>query len=105
MHTTGDANTAISSIDPGDSRCYERALTILKEQFGSKYIIATSIMSNLNNGPIAATPKQIRSLAYELKNAEVTLTNENNNTQTCVVSVCKRLSKELREKWTSRTSK
>ena len=108
-HTTGDANTAISSIDPGDSRCYERALTILKEQFGSKYIIATSILSNLNNGPIAATPKQIRSLAYELKNAEVTLTNENMyseiNTQTCVVSVCKRLSKELREKWTSLTTR
>ena len=39
-HTTGDANTAISSIDPSDPNYYERALALLKEQFGSKYLIA-----------------------------------------------------------------
>ena len=107
-HTTGDANTAISSIDPSDPNCYERALALLKEQFGSKYLIATNIMRTLSNGPMATTPRQIRTLAYELRNAQITLTNEDMyaeiNTQTCIVSVCKRMSNELRDKWTSLTT-
>ena len=107
-HTTGDANTAISSIDPSDPNCYERALALLKEQFGSKYLIATNIMRTLSDGPMATTPRQIRTLAYELRNAQITLTNEDMyaeiNTQTCIVSVCKRMSNELREKWTSLTT-
>ena len=85
-HTTGDANTAISSIDPSDPNCYERALAPLKEQFGSKYLIATNIMRTLSDGPMATTPRQIRTLAYELRNAQMTLTNEDMypeiNTQT-----------------------
>ena len=95
-------------LTPSDPNCYERALALLKEQFGSKYLIATNIMRTLSDGPMATTPRQIRTLAYELRNAQITLMNEGMyteiNTQTCIVSICKRMSNELCEKWTSLTT-
>ena len=58
-HTTGEAHQAISGVDLGDAECYTRAMAILKENFGSKYVVGASIMRNLKHGPIATTPKDI----------------------------------------------
>ena len=106
-YTTGDAHKAVSTIDPSTPNCYDLALDVLKKQFGSKYSVATTIMQNLRDGPSVTTPKQIRSLAYELKHAEITLKHHDMyaeiNTQTCIVAVCKRLPRDLREEWIDRT--
>ena len=107
-HTTGDAHKAVSTIDPSTPNCYDLALDVLKKQFGSKYSVATTIMQNLRDGPSVSTPKQIRSLAYELKHAEITLKHHGMyaeiNTQTCIVAVCKRLPRDLRDKWIDKTT-
>ena len=76
-HTTGEAHQAISGVDLGDAECYTRAMAILKENFGSKYVVGASIMRNLKHGPIATTPKDIRNLATELQNAETCLKRHN----------------------------
>ena len=108
-HTTGAANKAISNIDLADSNCYDRAIQILTKNFGSKYIICTTIVNDLKGGPMAGTSNAIRDLANELRNAEICLKREGMygelDTQSCIVSVCKRLQRDLREKWSHRTTK
>ena len=63
---------------------------------------------HISDGPMVTTPRQIRTLAYELRHAQITLRTEDMyaeiDTQTCIVSICKRMSNELREKWTSLTT-
>ena len=56
-HTTGEAHQGIIGVDLGDAECYTRAMAILKETFGSKYMVGASIMRNLKHGPIAMTEK------------------------------------------------
>ena len=108
-HTTGEAHQAISGVDLGDAECYTRAMAILKENFGSKYVVGASIMRNLKHGPIATTPKDIRNLATELQNAETCLKRHNMygelNNQECIVAVCGRLTKDMKSKWASKTIK
>ena len=108
-HTIGEAHQAISGVDLGDAECYTRAMAILKENFGSKYVVGASIMRNLKHGPIATTPKDIRNLATELQNAETCLKRHNMygelNNQECIVAVCGRLTKDMKSKWASKTIK
>ena len=107
-HTTGEAHDSISSVDPGDPECYNRACDILKRNYGSKYVVCTTVVNSLKNGPVATTPKAIRCLANKLLNAEVCLKREGMfgelDNQGCIVSVYQRLSKDLRSKWASRTT-
>ena len=65
-------------------------------------------MQNLRDGPSISTTKKIRSLAYELKHAETTLKHHGMhaeiNTQTCIVAVCKRILRDLRDEWIDKTT-
>ena len=108
-HTTGEAHDSITSVDPADPECYNRACDILKKNYGSKYVVCNTVVNSLKNGPVATTPKAIRCLANELLNAEVCLKREGMfgelDNQGCIVSVCQRLPKDLRSKWASRTTR
>ena len=108
-HTTGEAHDSITSVDPSDPECYTSVYDILKKNCGSKYVVCTTVVNSLKNGPVATTPKAIRCLANELLNAEVCLKREGMfgelDNQGCIVSMCQRLPKDLRSKWASRTTK
>ena len=58
-HTTSEAHDSITSVDPADLECYNRACDILKKNYGSKYVVCTTVVNSLKNDPVATTPKAI----------------------------------------------
>ena len=107
------SGSALDSIrmcrtDSGDDG-YARALKILHDRFGSRYIVCNSIIERLKHGPIVRTPAELRTLSDELANAEVTLKDKKMyseiDTQNNIVEICLRLEPCLRYKWRNQIMK
>ena len=77
-------------------------MSILRERFGSPHIICNSIISSLKNGGNVRTPGELRTLADELANAEMSLKANRIfseiDTQNNIVNICYRLHTSLRYK-------
>ena len=107
---TGIASDAIRMcrIDGGQDS-YVRAIKILRDRFGSPYVVCTSVIERLMNGPSVRSPSEIRTLADELSNAEITLKNNQMyneiDTQNNIIQICLRLESSLRYEWRSRVMK
>ena len=90
--------------DSGDEG-YARAIKILRERFGSPYIVCNSIIESLKYGPDVRSPPDIRTFSDELCSAEVTLKNNNMyteiDTQNNIIEMCLRLESQLRYEWRS----
>ena len=107
---TGIASDAIRMcrID-GGQESYARAIKILRDRFGSPYVVCASVIERLINGPSVRSPSEIRTLADELSNAEITLKNNQMyneiDTQNNIIQICLRLESSLRYEWRSRVMK
>ena len=103
-HLSGKASDAVRSCR---SQCgeesYKKAMSILRERFGSPHIICNSIISSLKNGGNVRTPGELRTLADELANAEMSLKANSMfseiDTQNNIVNISCRLHTSLRYKW------
>ena len=96
-------------IDGGQDS-YARAIKILRDRFGSPYVVCTSVIERLINGPSVRSPFEIRTLADELSYAEITLKNnqlynDRIDTQNNIIQICIRLEPSLRYEWRSRVMK
>ena len=103
-HVSGIAAEAIKSCRTQDGeQAYTRAINILRERFGSPYIVCHSIISKLKNGGPVRTPSELQTFADDLANAEVTLKGNDMfseiDTQYNIVQICHRLQPQLRYKW------
>ena len=88
---------------------YIRAMDILRNRFGSPYIVCNSVIERLKYGPDVRCPAEVRTFADELLNAEMTLKNNNMfteiDTQNNIIDICQRLDQNLRYEWRSRVMK
>ena len=88
---------------------YVRAMKILRDRFGSLYIVCNSIIERLIHGPNVRSPSEIRTLADELCNAEITLRSNQMyteiDTQNNIIQICLRLESNLRYEWRSKVMK
>ena len=84
---------------------YNKAMKILRERFGSPYIVCTSVIERLIGGPDVRSPSEMRTFSDELSNAEVTLKKNNMYTeivtQNNIIQICLRLEPSLRYEWRS----
>ena len=84
---------------------YNKAMKILRERFGSPYIVCTSVIERLIGGPDVRSPSEMRTFSDELSNAEVTLKKNNMyteiDTQNNIIQICLRLEPSLRYEWRS----
>ena len=88
---------------------YVRVMKILRDRFGSPYIVCNSIIERLIHGPNVRSPSEIRTLADELCNAEITLRSNQMyteiDTQNNIIQICLRLESNLRYEWRSKVMK
>ena len=79
---------------------YARAMKILRDRFGSPYVVCNSVIQRLIHGPSVRSPSEIRTLADELCNAEITLRKKQMyteiDTQNNIIQICLRLESSLR---------
>ena len=107
---TGAASDSIKMCrtDSGEDG-YARAMNILRDRFGSPYIVCSSVIERLIHGPDVHSPSELRTLADELCNAEITLKNNKMyteiDTQNNIIQICLRLESNLRYEWRSRVMK
>ena len=107
---TGAASDSIKMCrtDSGEDG-YARAMKILRDRFGSPYIVCSSVIEQLIHGPDVRSPSELRTLADELCNAEITLRNNQMyteiDTQNNIIQICLRLESNLRYEWRSRVMK
>ena len=88
---------------------YARAMKILRDRFGSPYVVCNSVIQRLIHGPSVRSPSEIRTLADELCNAEITLRKNQMyteiDTQNNIIQICLRLESSLRYQWRNRVMK
>ena len=88
---------------------YARAMKILRDRFGSPYVVCNSVIQRLIHGPNVRSPSEIRTLADELCNAEITLRKKQMyteiDTQNNIIQICLRLESSLRYEWRNRVMK
>ena len=88
---------------------YARAIKILRDRFGSPYVVCNSVIQRLIQGPNVRSPSEIRTLADELCNAEITLRKKQMyteiDTQNNIIQICLRLESSLRYEWRNRVMK
>ena len=77
-------------------------MNILRDRFGSPYMVCNSIIERLKHGAKVRTPAELRTLSDELANAQVTLKKNKIDTQNNIVEICLRLESCLRYKWRDR---
>ena len=103
---TGSALDSIKMCrtDSGEEG-YNRAVKILRERFGSPYIVCNSVIERLKYGSDVRSPSDLRTFSDELCNAEVTLKKNNMyteiDTQHNIIEMCLRLESHLRYEWRS----
>ena len=85
---------------------YTCAMNILRDRFGSPYMVCNSIIERLKHGAKVRTPAELRTLSDELANAQVTLKKNKMyneiDTQNNILEICLRLESCLRYKWRDR---
>ena len=88
---------------------YARAMKILRDRFGSPYVVCNSVIQRLIHGPSVRSPSEIRTLADELCNAEITLRKNQMyteiDTQNNIIQICLRLESSLRYQWRNKVMK
>ena len=106
---TGTALDSIKMCRTDSENGYTQAINILRERFGSPYIVCNSVIESLKYGPDVRCPADIRTFSDELLNAEVVLKNNNMfteiDTQHNIIEICLRLESYLRYEWRSKVMK
>ena len=105
QQTTGRAHDAVKSCSFfGGSAGYKKAKQILKERFGSDYLIAEGTIRDLRGHKPAHTASAIQKLA-DTANAERILKSLNQlsqiDTQCTIIDIVERLSHSFRNDWGS----
>ena len=87
----------------GGSKGYKEARTILKSRFGSTYLIADRIITELRSNKVAHTPAAVQKLADDVANAERVLESlghlQQVDTQATIIDVADRLAPSVRDDW------
>ena len=109
-YTQGAAREAIQGFQiAGGDEGYEKALSRLRELFGSKHTVTQATVNSLLHGKALRTPEQIRKLSYQLTNAHVVLGKldalDEVNAQVIVGGIVKRLPQFAVQKWERRQLK
>ena len=103
-YTVGKARLAIEncsmiSVDGG----YNEALDILKNRFGDKYMIATSLIDNLCTGRTVHSADELQTLSDKLCSAKLILKSKGTyselDIQHNIKRICERLNAHLNNKW------
>ena len=88
---------------------YARAMKILRDRFGSPYVVCNSVIQRLIHGPSVRSPSEIRTLADKLCNAEITPRKKQMyteiDTQNNIIQICLRLEPSLKYEWRNRVMK
>ena len=110
QQTTGRAHDAVKSCSfIGGSTGYKEAKQILKERFGSDYLIAEGTIRDLRGHKPAHTASAIQKLADDTANAERILKSLNQlsliDTQCTIIDIVERLSHSFRNDWRKRAIK
>lgn len=76
QYTRGIAHEAIrgTQIKGGEAN-YQKALDILKSNFGSKHVVTQEIIRSMTSRKSVKTPEEVRALAFELRNSLIVLTD------------------------------
>ena len=103
-YTVGKARLAIEhcSMISNDGG-YDEALNILKNRFGDKYMIATSLIDNLRTGRTVHSADELQTLSDKLCSAKLILKSKGTyselDSQHNIKIICERLNAHLNSKW------
>ena len=106
QYCTGKAKEVVADcvVLPDADAAYDRALLLLKEQFGKPYDIARAYIDNLNSGiPLKNDVQSLVDLSNDMTRCELTLTqlgymSDVNSTNT-LKGIVQRLPYHMRTKW------
>ena len=86
-----------------DDGGYDEALDILKNRFGDKYMIATSLIDNLRTGRTLHSADELETLSDKLCSAKLILKSKGTysqlDNQQNIKIICERLNAYLNTKW------
>ena len=104
MLTKGDAHKAVEScINVGGADGYLQAREILKQRYGSKHVIAKTVLEDIRDGKPAIKPADLRRLSDDLYVAHSKLSSlgaySEINSQSFIRDVLLRCHSKVRGKW------